>query len=405
MTTPASAWPSVQYALTPWRQTSRAGTREDREVTSIRVTLPPDIADLDVQLSASEAAQAEDSTRQIAALDQAAGDSLDALSVMMLRSESVASSKIELVEANIDDYARALYGNRSNPSATSMVAATEALTLLTDGLPDGDGLTVGRLCAAHRSLMADDPYEREQAGQLREVQNWIGGSDYSPRHALFVPPPPERVPALMDDLIAFTRRTDLPTLVQAAIAHAQFETIHPFTDGNGRVGRAVINGVLRQRGVTRRVVVPIATALVADRERYFALLGSYREGETSTLITSFARAARIAAVQSRETAHRLAGLPEVWRDLTGPVRAGSAAAKLLEELPRRPIVTTDAAIALASAAPSTVYAAIDRLHQAGVLRPLTQRTRNQIWGAGAILDELDDLQLRVTNDVLAAATE
>jgi Fic family protein len=361
--------------------------------------VPPSIADLAVPLSARDAAESEDAARAIGALDEASGGVLDALSLMMLRSESVASSKIEQVEASIDDYARALFGNRSNPSAMSMVAATDALTLLTGGLPDTDGITLARVLAAHRALMADDPFEKAHAGRLRDVQNWIGGSDYSPRHALFVPPPHDHVPALMGDLIAFANRTDMPTLVQAALTHAQFETIHPFTDGNGRIGRALINGVLRQRGTTHRVVVPIATALVADRDRYFALLSAYRAGEVSDLVRSFARSARIAAAQSRETARRLTELPDAWRDLTGPVRAGSAAAKLLDALPRNPIMTADAAVSLASAAPSSVYAAIDRLHQAGVLRPLTARTRNQIWGAGAILDELDDLQLRVTRDV------
>lgn len=400
----AAAWPAVDHQIAQWRQSARGGTREDRELTSVTVALPALIAGCTVPLTAPDAAEAESAAREIGALDESAGGVLDALGLMMLRSESVASSKIEQVEAGIDDYARALYGNRSNPSATSMVAATDALTMLTDGLPSREGLTVQRVITAHAALMADDPYEKAQAGRLREVQNWIGGSDHSPRDALFVPPPPDRVADLMDDLFGFANRNDMPALVQAAITHAQFETIHPFTDGNGRIGRALINSILRQRGVTRRVVVPLATALVADRDRYFATLTSYRDGDVSSLITTFAQSARIAAKQSRETARRLSNLPDEWRELTGPLRAGSAAARLLLALPQQPIFTTDTAVSLVSASPSSIYAAIGRLHAAGVLRPLTERTRNQIWGAASILDELDDLQMRVTDEVMRTST-
>ena len=98
--------------------------------------------------------------------------------------------------------------------------------------------------------MQDDPGEVRYAGRIRDMQNWIGGSDYSPRDALYVPPPPETVEGYLDDLIRFANRNDLPVLSQAAVAHAQFESVHPFTDGNGRIGRALINAILRRRGAT-----------------------------------------------------------------------------------------------------------------------------------------------------------
>ena len=134
--------------------------------------------------------------------------------------------------------------------------------------------------------MHDDALESAAAGELRTVQNWIGGSDFSPRGALYIPPPPETVPGYMDDLVTFADRSDMPALLQAAIAHAQFESIHPFTDGNGRIGRALINTILRRRGATTRVVVPLASALVARRENYFDALGSYRSGDLAPLAAS-----------------------------------------------------------------------------------------------------------------------
>jgi Fic family protein len=199
----------------------------------------------------------------------------------------------------------------------------------------------------------------------------------------------------MTDLLAFANRTDPPALAQAAIAQAQFESIHPFTDGNGRIGRALINTILRRRRTTTHVVVPLASALVARRERYFDLLGSYRDGQVRPLLTSFAQACRTAASEAATTATRLGEIPSEWRSLAGPVRAGSAAAKLLALLPTQPILSCEDACSRVEAPRSSVFAAIGRLHDAGVLRPLTDRRRDRVWGAGAILDELDDLSLRI----------
>jgi Fic family protein len=171
--------------------------------------------------------------------------------------------------------------------------------------------------------------------------------------------------------------------------------VHPFTDGNGRIGRALINTILRRRGATTRVVIPLASALVAHRDRYFDLLGQYRDGDVRPIQASFTEATRIAAAESRGTARRLAGIPAQWREMTGGVRTGSAAAKLLILLPRHPVLSADDACAALDSPVSSVYSALERLAQAGVIRPLTTRRRNQVWGAGLILDELEDLGQRI----------
>lgn len=390
-------WPAHEHDVRPWRQTTRGGTRADRTLTEITVALPPRIATRTVPVDAPLVATIEAAIAEIVALDQTHGEHLDALGSVLLRTESVASSKIESVEASLDDYARALHGSRANTSATSMVAATRAIAALIDNTDRAGRLDTTALLAAHHALMSDDPAESRYAGRWRDVQNWIGGSDHSPRDALYVPPPPDTVDDYIDDLIAFANRDEESALAQAAVAHAQFESIHPFTDGNGRIGRALINAILRRRRVTTRVVVPLASALVAHRDRYFDLLGAYRDGEVRPLIESFADASRIAAAESRITASRLAGVPTDWQDMVGRVRAGSAAAKLLALLPAHPILTADDACTAIGASVSSVYAAIDRLHEAGVLRPLTDRKRDQVWGASLVLDELDDLGTRIAH--------
>lgn len=388
-------WLRHELETRPWRQRVRAGTREDRMLAEVTVWLPPRIAELRMPLVPELSSTIEAALREIAALDSGHGGNLVALGVMLLRTESVASSKIEHVEADVTDYARALHGVKSNPSAVSMAAATVALDQLIASVNGGAEVTLKAILRAHEALMSDDPGEAAYAGRVRDVQNWIGGSDYSPRNALYVPPPPETVDAYMDDLVAFANRTDLSVMVQAAIAHAQFESIHPFTDGNGRIGRALINTVFRRRGVTERVVVPLASALVARKDDYFDLLTDYREGDPAPIIAAFARASAIAARESRVTAARMEKFPEGWREAVGRVRAGSAAAKLLELLPQMPVFSADEAEAAVGGATSALYRGVDRLAGAGVLRPLTTRKRNQVWGVGDMLDELDDLSTRI----------
>lgn len=243
--------------------------------------------------------------------------------------------------------------------------------------------------------MRDDEFESAYAGQLRDMQNWIGGSDFSPRGALYVPPPPETVDSYMDDLIAFSNRDNIPVLAQAAIAHAQFESIHPFTDGNGRIGRALVNTILRRRGTTTKVVIPIASALVARRDRYFDLLGDYRGGNVTPIISAFAAASRIAAKESQITAARLNEIPEQWSSMLGRVRRGGATHQLLTKIATNPVITADDATKLVKAPQSSVYTSIDRLAAAGILVPLTKRKRDQVWGSIDILNELEELNTRI----------
>lgn len=388
-------WPPHQYETRAWGQQHRAGTRDDRTLSEIEVALPPLIAALEPSVNGALAADIESAMAAITALDSAHGSQLSALSVLLLRTESVASSKIESVEASLDDYARALHGIRTNRSAVSMVAATEALAHLITSVNGANAIELSAITSAHAALMGDEPSEAAYVGRVRDMQNWIGGSDYSPRAALYLPPPPETVLPYLQDLVAFANRDDLPALVQAAIAHAQFESIHPFTDGNGRIGRALINTVLRRRGATSHLVVPLASALVAHKDRYFDVLESYREGNLHPLLASFSECSRVAAAEARTTAERLTQIPQQWRELVGRVRSGSAAAALLAVLPAEPILSIDDACAATGAAPSSMYAAIERLVAAGILRPLTNRKRDQVWGAALVLDELEDLGTRI----------
>lgn len=348
--------------------------------------------------------QSEAAVTAIAKLDTAHGNYLEVLSALLLRSESVASSKIEQIAASIEDFARASHSIKSNPSAVSMVASTEALDRLIGSVESHGELTLENILAAHRTLMADDPIEAFDGGRLRGVQNWIGGSEHSPRNTLYTPPPPETVADYMVDLLKFVNRDDLPTLVQAAVAHAQFESIHPFNDGNGRIGRALINAILRRRGITVGIVIPLATALVADRATYFGVLTAYRRGNTGPIIRAIALAAEAAAVEAEQSAELLSGLTDQWTTMYADEfewapRTGSAALKIIEQLSSTPFFTIDEMQDLLGGATSAIYSAVAKLQRAGIVRELTHRERNQVWCAGSVVDELDDLGHRVAHKI------
>lgn len=393
-------WPAHTTEVVPWRQTGRHGSREDRMIREIRVSLPPRIADLRYRPDPGLDAELNAATREIIAVDADPRGHIRSLGSLLLRTESVASSRIEHVDATMDDYARAVAGIRANASATSMVAATTALGRMIDRAGEHGVIRLDDLLDAHHTLMADDPVDHAYAGRIRDVQNWIGGSDHSPLRAVHIPPPPGTVDGYMADLVEFANRDDLDPITQAAIAHAQFESIHPFTDGNGRIGRALINAIWRRRGLIRHTVVPVASAMLAERDRYFDLVNRYRLGQVRGFIIEMASGSRIAAIEAATSADRLARLPETWRVRSKP-RAGSAAARILQSLAEHPILSAEEAQALTGSPLSSVYTAMDRLADDGIIHQVTERQRNRVWGATDILDELDDLASRIGSRVRA----
>lgn len=149
-------------------------------------------------------------------------------------------------------------------------------------------MTAESIQTTHRVLMETEP--RHTPGGFRTEQVWIGTRPASPIGAEFVPPHHDRITDLIDDLAAFSRRTDIPAMTAIAIAHAQFETILPFTDGNGRTGRAFVQAMLRQRRVTRNVAVPVSVGLFADVTHYHQALTEYRAGNINPIVWIFADA-------------------------------------------------------------------------------------------------------------------
>lgn len=374
--------PAHGARVLPW--VSAGGRRS--EISEYTASIPPFIADLPLTVTGALAAACRQAQVDVAVLERSYAAQVGALGPFLLRTEAIASSRIEEELTTVDQLARAEYGIKAPRSARTVKGAIDGLALLVDRAVTG--IRLPDILAAHRPLMADDPYERHDAGRLRTVQNWIGGSDRSPLGAVHVPPEPGLVPALMDDLVAFMARTDIDPVLHAAVAHAQFESIHPFTDGNGRLGRSLINALWRYRGVTTRMAVPLAAAIVADREHYFDLVNGYRGGDVAAFVAFLAGATSRAAHEAEVSAERLIALPDRWAERLRP-RAGSALARLLPLLPATAILDASDVMRLTGVSSARAYATIERLVEGGVLRPITESRRDMTWAAGEVLDEAD----------------
>lgn len=246
---------------------------------------------------------------------------------------------------------------------------------------------VDGIVEVHQILLADSA--PEIAGVLRGAQVWIGGSDYSPAGAMFVPPHQRHLTELMADLGEFMARDDLPALAQAAIAHAQFETIHPFADGNGRTGRALVHVVLRERGLTTSSALPLSAGLLTDTAAYFAALDAYRGGDVDRIVQLFARAAIDVAERGSWLAAELVAVREEWNEqLTA--RADALAWRVLDLLLQRPVLTTAAVSTEFGVSAETARNALDRLEADGIVISAQLDKRQRGWRSPDVLALLDE---------------
>lgn len=397
----SSTWPVHEYRVVPWTtppdvrgSDGRRPNVNERMLTEITVELPPRIADVEVQLTSALASQCREVEDAIARLDARYGDVLTGLTAFLVRSESVASSRIEQVHADLDDIARASVAHEATQEARMTVAAAGAMDILVRGQEPGGEFSPEIALTAHHRLLQTDRRNHSHAGRYRDMQNWIGGSDVSPRNAVHVPPPPDEVEPLMADLAAFLNRDDVPPLAQTALAHAQFEAIHPFVDGNGRIGRGLIAVALRRRRVATQVVVPVAAAMLADVDRYFDTLTAYRRGDAAAMVSYLTRAAAHATTEAAVSAQRLSAMPQQWREQARP-RAGSGAALLIDELTAHPVLDATAAQGLIDRSAPRTYEALERLTECGVLRETTGAARDRVWVAVDVMDEIEDLDERI----------
>lgn len=386
-------WPALESEQHPWvsRFNSDDLTRAQRE----RVRQPyssaivPQIAKLSIDIPGDLATELDEATQLLTRFDAEVGPGGLPFASILLRTESASSSEIENLTSGARAIAEAELGERETGNAAQIVRnvrTMEAALSLADKI-DGESII-----AMQTALLGT--FAPNLTGGWRDEQVWIGGSSLSPHLADFVPPHQDRVPAAMDDLVAFVGRTDIPALAQVAIAHAQFETIHPFPDGNGRTGRAIVQAMLRHSGVTTNIAVPVSAGLLHDVKDYYDALTAYRRGELRPIITAFNRAAGYAVVNGRQLVRDIGSIETAWGAKMQGLRSDAAARRVSALAIARPVLNSDIIARELDVAAPTAFRALNALVERGVLKAANSQRRNRIWLAEPVLTALDDFAAR-----------
>jgi Fic family protein len=385
-------WPAVTYEELDWdlpAAVPTARTARLRHRGPYPAAVVPQIASLTVHLPPETAAAADEAAAEVARFDAELGQEIAPFATVLLRSEAAASSRIENLTASACAIAEAEVHSHGSHNAELVVANQRAIRAAVDLVEQIDA---DAILATHAALL--NSTNPDDAGRWRNQQVWIGGSDLGPHGALFVPPHHQRVPFAVADLVAFVERDDVPVFIHAAIAHAQFETIHPFADGNGRTGRALVHAHLRHKGVTRNVTVPVSAGLLVNIDRYFHALTRYREGDAAPIVEAFADAAFAATTNGRSLVDDLHTIRGDWADRV-KARRDSTAWRVADLLVRHPVVNAALVASETGVLLPNVYRALRPLVDAGVVVEFSDQKRNQLWRAPDVLDALDDFAARV----------
>jgi Fic family protein len=390
MSAAADRWPAIGAEMLDWENRYGEASALERHLPRPRTyeaVVPPLIATRALQLSPQTAALARTAENELIRFDASLNDEMTGFAPLLLRSEAAASSQIEHLSASARAILTAEIGDTSKRNATEIVGNTRAMQ---SALALADELTPGSVQKIHEVLMDGT---KHTPGQWRTEPVWIGTSARSPIGAEFVAPRFERVPGLMDDVMAFARRDDLPVLAQVAVAHAQFETIHPFTDGNGRTGRALVQSMLRGKDITRSVTVPVSAGLLTDVSAYHDALGAYRAGDVEPIIEQLALASDDAIQNARALIARLRDTTARWRDTAKP-RTGSQLEQVLDYAARQPVFTAATAAADLGIGTTNIYPHLRRLADLGILKQKTEYKMGQVWRSDEVLVALDEFAER-----------
>lgn len=346
--------------------------------------MPALISSLTPEISASTRSMVVTASRALMSFDSSVGHRLHAFGPLLLRSEAASSLQIEHLTASARSVLSAELGGRGSRNSDQVVANTHAMRT---ALELAGNLTADAVLAMHAALMQQQP--RHRPGQWRDEPVWIGTRSDSPIGAEFVAPPCTAVPELVDDVLVFAARDDIDPLTKLAVAHAQFETIHPFTDGNGRVGRALAQAMLRADRITQSVAVPVSAGLLADVEGYHRALTAYRRGELDPIVAAFAHAAVRAVANAQQLIDEIERVRESW-STRFTARRSSNAWRLLDLLAERPVVTAAMAAEAVGVATPNIYPPLRALTEAGILQSKHEhKLGDSLWRADEILVALD----------------
>ena len=312
-----------------------------------------------------------------------------------VRKEAVLSSMIEGTQSSLADLMLHELGEAPGVPLADVREVSQCVAALDHGLArlrEGFPLSMRLLREVHAVLLSHGRGAQHAPGEFRRSQVWIGGT--RPGNAVFVPPPANEVPECLSQLERFLHDEPEPTtpLVKAALAHLQFETIHPFLDGNGRVGRLLITLQLCSDGLLREPMLYLSLYFKTHRRRYYELLNAVREnGDWEAWLDFFAEAVQVSATQAATTAKRLVDLCTADRArIAGLGRAASSALAVFDVLQRQPMVTSTSLVAATGLTPATVNKSIAHLAALGIINERSGRRRDRVFGYTRYLEMLNE---------------
>lgn len=389
---------AVTYETYQWKPgTPELFSRAEvmRQTGAYEAAVPARIANWSPRLTSEDAADIEDATRRLVDFDTHSQrilgpehTALGPMSAILLRTESASSSQIEQLTASAKQIALAEIADTRKPNARTVVGNVRAMEA---ALAQATLFNEASVLAIHETLMRhQEGFAPDQAGTFRREQVWIGPGGAGPLRATFVPPHHKHVAGCMADLIGFITREDLPVLAQAAVAHAQFETIHPFTDGNGRTGRAIVHTIVKNKALINSTIIPLSGGLLTQLEDYFSALDAFRSGDAAPIIRAFAQAARFAVASGTELVDNLHLELQKSREALAGVRKDSVAWRALPVFIGQPVMNAAFLMNVLAVNEVTALRALNTLSERGVITELTGRARNRIWQHRGILGVLDD---------------
>ena len=380
----STGWPAVEYEEHEWVSPLDIPRRWQSAFSGpYRAAVVPEICRLDPLLPAATAALADEATAESSLTLRCR----DGVRDRPVRGDPAAFGSRRVIADREPDGVRSGGRTRRNRghlarNATEIVANTTAMTA---AIVLADRLDAPAILAMHAALLEHhDPI----AGTWRNGQVWVGSSSYGPHTASFVPPHHARVVPVIDDLVCFMHRDDMPVLSQAAIAHAQFETIHPFPDGNGRTGRAIVHCLLRGKRLTRQVTVPVSAGLLTDTDRYFDALTSYRAGDAEPIVERFAEASFDSVVKGRQLVSGLRVIRAAWSEAITSRRQATVW-RALDVVFQHPVLDNALVQRELDVSVMGADAAITELVEIGALQEITGGRRNRRYAATEILAALD----------------
>lgn len=381
-------WPSLTFEELPWhrdldelRLLSKTARRKIG--STYRAAIPFTIGERSLVMPPQLAARMEEVAGLLSRFDEMQQQRGYDLPALLLRSESAASSQIENLTSSPRNIALAELTN-DVPHNAQLIAGN--IAAMREALSGNGELSIEAILAIHKVLI--DRTGQSFGGELRDEQVWIGGSAYSPHGAIYVPPHASRVRGYLEDIITFARRDDVGTIAKAALVHAQFETVHPFIDGNGRTGRTLLHRILKQEGVLGSATLPVSAGLLHNIDRYLKSITRYQEGDPLSVIEELLDALELALALGEMVAHLVDEVLANWEDQITE-RAGSSMHRLPALLIQHPVVNVSFLAEKLEISPRAAQNLVARACEYNMLRAFGNKRRGTFYQADDIIDILE----------------